>query len=222
MFEGFSDRSVEFVWNLRFNNSKEWFLAHRQEYEDFLHTPIKTLAYDLQAFFAEKYPQHNWNVHISRIYRDARRLHGRGPMNDHLWFSLYADAEKDEMTPAFYFGFEPEGYDYGMGCWTEHGAFMERLRADVRKNPQTLDALRRQFEKQNIFSISGEAYKRPKVQVQSDLMPWVNRKYLGFHCDCLHGEDGFGAGLFDTLKKNYTLLMPLYDYFCTLAHRAES
>ena len=25
---------------------------------------------------------------VSRIYRDARRLHGRGPYKDHLWFCV--------------------------------------------------------------------------------------------------------------------------------------
>lgn len=221
MFEGFSDKSVDFVWNLRFNNSKEWFLAHKQEYEDLLHTPVKTLAFELQAYLAEAYPQHSWNVHISRIYRDARRLHGRGPMNDHLWFSIFADAEKDGITPAFYFGFEPEGYDFGMGCWSEHGAFMERLRADVKRHPQTLDKLRKNFEKQTVFSLSGEEYKRPKAQVPEALMPWVNRKYLGFHCENAHSEAGFGRGLFDTVKDGYESLMPLYEYFLQIAHRAE-
>lgn len=221
MFEGFCERSVDFVWNLRFNNSKDWFLAHKQEYEDLLHTPIRALAFDLQKHFSDRYPQHSWNVHISRIYRDARRLHGRGPMNDHLWFSLYADGEKDGITPAFYFGFEPEGYDYGMGCWSQSGVFMERLRAEVRKNPETLDKLRRGFEKQTAFSLSGEPYKRPKVQTQPQLMDWVNRKYLGFHCENAHGEAGFGAGLYDTVLQGYESLMPLYEYFLQLAHRAE-
>ena len=221
MFQGFSEQSVEFVWNLRFNNSKDWFLAHKQDYEAYLLTPVRELAFDLQSQFAEAYPAHKWQVHISRIYRDARRLHGRGPMNDHLWFSLYADGEKDGITPAFYFGFEPEGYDFGMGCWTQSGTFMERLRADVKRNPDTLDCLRKRFERQTVFALSGEEYKRPKVQVKTELMPWVNRRYLGFHCDNAHGEDGFGAGLYETVRRGYESLMPLYEYFLQIAHRAE-
>lgn len=217
MFEGFSDRSVDFVWNLRFNNSKEWFLAHKTEYEQFLHTPIKALAFDLQAFFAEQYPRHSWNVHISRIYRDARRLHGRGPMNDHLWFALYADAEKDDAVPAFYFGFAPEGYDFGMGCWTQNGMLMQRLRDDVKRNPEPLDKLRRQLERQAVFALHGEQYKRPKVQVKPELMAWVNRKNLDLHCECPHGAEGFGKGLYDTVKNGYRLLMPLHDYLSRLA-----
>lgn len=221
MFEGFSERSVDFVWNLRFNNSKDWFSAHRQEYEDLLHTPVKALAYDLQAYFTEQYPQHSWRVHISRIYRDARRLHGRGPMNDHLWFCLYADAEKDSAVPAFYFGFEPEGYDYGMGCRTQSTAVMDLLRAEAVRNPDKLDALRLLFEQQDVFTLDGEHYRRPKVQVREALMPWVNRKYLGFRCGRPHGDEGFGAGLFDTVRQGYALLMPLYEYYLNLAQRVQ-
>lgn len=221
MFEGYTEQSVEYVWQLRLNNNKEWFLAHKQQYETQLLAPTKGLAYALQEHLAKTYPKYNWNVHISRIYRDARRLHGRGPMNDHLWFSIYADADKDEMIPAFYFGFEPEGYDYGMGCWKQHGEMMRRLRADVIKQPEKLDKLRRQFEKQTVFQLHGEPYKRPKVQVKKELMAWVNRKYLGFHCECLHGEAGFGRGLYDTVKNGYETLMPLYEYFYQLAKRAQ-
>jgi uncharacterized protein (DUF2461 family) len=31
MFEGFSPRTIDFMWNLRFNNRKPWFEEHKEE-----------------------------------------------------------------------------------------------------------------------------------------------------------------------------------------------
>ena len=47
MFEGFSQRTIDFMWNLRFNNEKPWFEAHKGEYlHDFLN-PMKSLVKDV-------------------------------------------------------------------------------------------------------------------------------------------------------------------------------
>jgi hypothetical protein len=31
MFEGFSQATIDFMWNIRLNNNKEWFEAHKDE-----------------------------------------------------------------------------------------------------------------------------------------------------------------------------------------------
>ncbi|MDR2501842.1 MAG: DUF2461 domain-containing protein [Oscillospiraceae bacterium] len=32
-FEGFSQRTVDFMWELRFNNNKTWFTQHKEEFQ---------------------------------------------------------------------------------------------------------------------------------------------------------------------------------------------
>ena len=32
MFQGFSQEAVDFLWGVKFNNNREWFTAHKQEY----------------------------------------------------------------------------------------------------------------------------------------------------------------------------------------------
>lgn len=217
-FTGFSEQTVDFEWNLRLNNSKEWFLAHKQEYETFLHGPVKDLAYDLQDAFSEAYPSHAWNVHISRIYRDARRLFGKGPMNDHLWFTLYSGAEKNSGAPAFWFAFSPEEYDCGMGCWPENSALMNAFRASVEKNPAPFEKLVLDFRKQDRFVRDGDPYKKPKYRAGELLTPWVNCRWFGLVRRAAHGPESFGPGLYDSLLRDYALLMPFYEYFMTLYH----
>ena len=114
MFTGFSEKTGAFLWDLAFNNERPWFLAHRQEFEDFVNTPFKALAEDTYALMGERMPEFEGMVHVSRIYRDARRLFGRGPYKDHLWFTV-ADARLRHEGPGFWFALGPADYSYGMG-----------------------------------------------------------------------------------------------------------
>ncbi|MDD6188394.1 MAG: DUF2461 family protein [Clostridiales bacterium] len=79
MFKGFSDATTDFLWNIRFNNERAWFTEHKQEYLDHLWEPFKALANEVYDSFTSEHDDLCVNLHVSRIYRDARRLHGRGP-----------------------------------------------------------------------------------------------------------------------------------------------
>ena len=87
-FEGFSPEASEFLWDLRFNNERPWFNAHKQQFLDVVDAPFKALARETLERMADAFPRREWYLHVSRIYRDARRLYGRGPYKDHLWFTL--------------------------------------------------------------------------------------------------------------------------------------
>ena len=217
----YTEQTVEFLWNLRFNNSREWFQAHKADYEALMHLPTKELANALFDHLREKYPKHDWNLHISRIYRDARRLYGRGPMNDHLWFTLWADRE-EASAPAFWFSFYPEGWDFGMGCWSQGNLVMDRFRAQIRLDPAPAERLARRLQKQDTFALAGERYKKHKIETSSLLQSWADSKWIGFACRRDHGDLDFSEQLFDFVKEGYDWLMPFYAYFLTLPELEES
>ena len=216
----YTPQTVDFLWGLRLNNNKEWFLAHKKDYETRMLQPTKALANALFDHLTEAVPKHDWNLHISRIYRDARRLYGRGPMNDHLWFTLWADREEGQ-APAFYFSFFPEGYHYGMGLWSQSNVLMERLRAEVRRNPAPAETLAWQMAAQDRFLIDGPKYKKHRVDTTPLLQDWTDRKYLGFHREQPHGEEGFDPDLWRTVAADFDRLLPLYEYFAALPELEE-
>ena len=47
MFQGFSRESIDFLWGLRLNNERSWFLAHKDEFLHFVDTPMKQLAQEV-------------------------------------------------------------------------------------------------------------------------------------------------------------------------------
>ena len=79
MFNGFTKETSEFLWELSFHNERPWFQEHKDQYLRVLHEPFHALAEDTRALMAENWPLSDFDLHVSRIYRDARRLFGRGP-----------------------------------------------------------------------------------------------------------------------------------------------
>ena len=59
MFEGFSPETFDFLWGIRMNNNREWFLAHKKQYVDTLYEPMKALGKALFQPFGQprKYPE---------------------------------------------------------------------------------------------------------------------------------------------------------------------
>ena len=88
MFTGFTDATVDFLWGIRFNNERPWFEAHKETYLSELYRPMKDLGAEIYEFLSEQRQNDPMVCRVSRIYRDARRLHGRGPYKDHLWFCV--------------------------------------------------------------------------------------------------------------------------------------
>ena len=102
MFSGFSKETGEFLWELAFNNERPWFQSHKETFERVLNEPFKALAHDTYEELCTLLPEEGFSVHVSRIYRDARRLFGRGPYKDHLWFT-FTPAGAADYGPAFWF-----------------------------------------------------------------------------------------------------------------------
>ena len=44
MFNGFTPAAIDFLWGIRFNNNRDWFQAHKAEYQRDLYQPMLALA----------------------------------------------------------------------------------------------------------------------------------------------------------------------------------
>ena len=141
MFTGYTDETLDFMWGIRFNNDRMWFNAHKEEYLQHLYQPTMELGREVYDRFTEKFPDLPLNLHVSRIYRDARRLHGRGPYKDHLWFSLRPENDVWSSRPVFWFEVAPEGWSTGVGFWNATPAIMGAMRRDMDEHPQRLGKL---------------------------------------------------------------------------------
>ena len=212
MFTGYSDKTVDFFWQIRFNNSREWFHPRKDEFNAVIMNPTRELANELYDWFQEKYPKLNLNLHISRIYRDARRLFGRGPLKDHIWFSFQNEIGPRELSPCFWFEVNCDGYSYGMGNWATPDV-AARYRRLIDLAPEKFDALARRFEQQEIFALAGESYARPKGHAGERIGAWYNKKYISLSCDRKYDALCYSHDLVGVIEDGYTFLMPYYEFF---------
>lgn len=220
MFTGFSDATIDFLWELRFHNERPWFLEHKQTFLDTLDRPMKALAADVTAALEQAHPDRKWYLHVARIYRDARRLHGRGPYKEHLWFTIERPHERFESVPALYFELAPNYYSYGCGYWDAGAATMAKLRARIDNDPKPLERLARRLNKSK-FVLSGEEFKRPKGDAGKLLNPWYNRKNIAIGYDDNPEGVLFTPQLKGEVLDGFRFLMPYYQYLDTLAGDME-
>ena len=57
MFQGFTQETVDFMWGIRFNNERGWFLEHKEDYQKHLLEPVKALGEDIYKGVQEMLPR---------------------------------------------------------------------------------------------------------------------------------------------------------------------
>ena len=137
MFHGFSPETMDFLWGIRMNNERDWFLAHKHEYTQYLYEPMKALGNEVFQPFQEV---PGLELKVSRIYRDAR-MHPATPYKESLWFCIRRHVEIWGQHPALFFELRPEGASYGFLLWQPRPDAMERFRRDLAARPDCFPAL---------------------------------------------------------------------------------
>ena len=210
MFQGFSPESIDFLWGIRMNNNRDWFLEHKKQYADFLYEPMKAMGKELFKPFAD---QPGNILKVSRIYRDAR-LHHPDPYKESLWVCIRKDGEWWGEIPCLYFEINPEGVDYGFFIWKPRTAVMEDFRRHITAYPDEFLELIRSTEEAVGGKVTADCYKRPKPTDNEALLPyfaWKDKIGCVRHID--PGEDMFGPEILEEVEDFFRKLTPLYNYF---------
>lgn len=210
-FQGFTEETSSFLWELSFNNERPWFLAHKEQFLRVLDQPFMALAADCFELMQQRCPERELRCHVSRIYRDARRLFGRGPYKDHLWFMIY-EGDKHENGPSFWFELGPATYSYGMGFWEAAPEQLEAYRRQIDANPARFERLIRPIEAKK-YRLFGAEYKRPKAVREPPISRWYNRRSVALSREKDFGGDALSGDLPQIVADCFEELLPLYDYF---------
>jgi uncharacterized protein (TIGR02453 family) len=211
-FTGFTPDTGAFLWDLAFHNERPWFNENKQRFLTVLKEPFDALGRETLAMMEQRFPDRPWQLHISRIYRDARRLFGRGPYKDHLWFTVWDGADKHD-SPAFWFEISGAGWQYGVGFFEARPSEMEAYRRFIRENPAAVEKLDRKLRARRDWDLIGPEYKRPRGDLGERLNRWYNKKWMGISAE--HDFEGavLDPGLPGFLAKEFAAMMPFYEFF---------
>ncbi len=210
MFKGFSPETVDFLWGIRMNNERSWFLEHKQNYVNYLYEPMKALGKELFQPFWDK-PGNI--VKVSRIYRDAR-MHHPLPYKESLWICIRRDVDWWGENPCLYFEITPDGISYGFFLWKPRTATLEQWHQDWAAHPRKFLKLIRDTEKSTGLPVTAKLYKRPKPAPSKELEPyfaWKEQIGCTVHED--FSPEVFGPQLLERVGDLFRKLTPLYEYF---------
>jgi len=216
MFQGFSPKTIDFMWGLRLNNQKAWFEANKESFQQDFQGPVKALGREVFERIQADYAEQGFIHKVSRIYKDARRVRDGEPYRCNIWFSIEKPSEEWTATPVFWFELSPDAWRYGLGYYQAKPITMAKLRARIDRNPEKFEKLIAPLEKQEEFILDGEEYKRKKEAPSPKTAVWYNKKSLVLMHEQPLGEELFSPKLADRLVGGYQFLMPFYEYFITL------
>ncbi len=211
MFTGYSPETMDFLWGIRLNNNREWFLAHKQQYVDTLYEPTKALGKHIFEPFLDK---SGTLLRVSRIYRDAR-LHHPLPYKESLWICIRPDVQWWGENPCLYFEINPDEISYGFFIYKPRPSVMKEFRRAIAANPREFLSMISQVEAATGMEITAKEYKHPEKWENPELERFYRwKEQIG----CIRTEaitgDIFGPALGDRVRTLLQQLEPLYDYFC--------
>ncbi len=210
MFTGFTPETIDFLWGIRMNNNRDWFLEHKKQYVDTLYQPMKELGAQLFEPFLQRQGD---ILKVSRIYRDAR-LHHPDPYKESLWASIRRDGEWWAENPTLFFEIRPDGVNYGFSLWHPKVAAMEAFRNRITAKPEEFLQMLHGVQDAVGMEVTAQCYKRPKEAPTPELQPyfaWKTDIDLIVHEDV--GDAIFGPELGSRVGAFLQKLIPLYDYF---------
>ncbi len=141
-FKGFPETALSFLNEIKKNNNKEWFLAHKFEYESSILNPSRTFVVEmgehLQALVPTINAEPKINKSLYRIYRDTRRMGAnKMPIKERIGVIFWQGNSKRMQSSCFYMHFSPEELMVAVGVrWFEKpmlDAYREYIKSDEKR-----------------------------------------------------------------------------------------
>ena len=208
MFTGFSPEAADFLWGIRMNNNREWFIAHKDAYLRDLYYPMKDFAALIGAPFIT---EPGMVCKTSRIYRDMR-MSPDTPYKDRLWICIRRECEWWAKEPCLFFEITPEGCSYGFVLWCPGVPVMNEIRADMLSSPNTFLQMVQDVKNATEMDLTGTPYVRPKPCEIAELKPYFSLKNFMSIREMPFCDEMFHASFADTVRDTLQGLHPYVRY----------
>lgn len=166
-FKGFSKKALPFLEAIRKNNNKEWFEAHRSEYEEYILNPSRIFVQEMGEHLMALEPTIDFepkiNKSLFRIYRDIRRMGAnKTPLKSRIGIIFTQGNSGSRLQKSsFYLHFSPDELFVSVGVrWFEKpmlDAYREYIMDESRR--VALDKLLKTLEAKG-YKMIEKGYKR--------------------------------------------------------------
>ena len=136
----FSDKTFRFLRGLARNNNREWFIAHKPDYEAHVRGPFQKLLLDLQPALAEisghfRAEPKTVGGSLFRIQRDTRFSGNKTPYKSWQGARLFHERSRELAAPSFYVHLQAGECFVGAGLWHPEPATQRKVRQFIFDNP---------------------------------------------------------------------------------------
>jgi len=159
----FTSQSLRFLRALKRNNRREWFNAHRDDYEAHVRLPmtliVTRLADDLREFGPEFVV--NPKTSMYRIYRDIRFSENKAPYKTHVAANFPTRGLPKHEGAGLYFHVSPDEVWIGGGMYAPPQPQLHAVREHIAVNSQRLRTLvESPVFRREIGALEGERLQR--------------------------------------------------------------
>lgn len=212
----FQPEMLDFMMDIRFNNSKEFMNANRETYQRIMRDPYHRLIETLAPTMLNIDEQMEVRPVkcLSRIFRDTRYSHDKSPYRDHHWVAFRRQGEPRDTSVLFWFEIRLESVGWGLGYWGENRPALDYLRRQIQARPRELLQLLPIIEERQ-FQLQGRAYQRKTVpdNLPSALVPWYLKRELYLTKQAVDPALIFQEELLPALQADFLALAPFYRLF---------
>jgi uncharacterized protein (TIGR02453 family) len=216
----FDDATFRFLRGLARHNDREWFQAHRADYEAHLRQPFLRLIADLQPDVAALSPHYRADPRgaggsLFRINRDTRFSNDKTPYKTWSGARIFHARSREVHAPSFYLHVQPGASFVGAGLWHPEPETQRRLRGFLLDNPAGWKAVVRAPAFARTFALTGESLVRPPrgYPAGHELIDDLKRKDFVAVAP-LDDAGVLGPRLRATVATRMRGLAPLVDYLC--------
>jgi len=165
-FTGFPSEGITFFRRLKANNKREWFKAHKADYEEFAKFPMQSFVFDIREHLPPGFVA-DPRKSIFRIYRDVRFSSDKSPYKTHI--AAYFQFRGGSEGAGFYFHVEPGEIYAGGGIYMPASPQLKKIRRGIADNGKEFAAIveNRKFRK-TFSELEGEKLLRSPLGFSTD------------------------------------------------------
>lgn len=213
----FSEKTFDFLIENRLNNSKEWFYAHKDVYDEYVLKPLTQLSVDMSdtisAMDEKIVTIPKINKTISRIYRDTRFSKDKTLFRESMWLSFKRDKKECPHYPEFFVVLNPQQLMFGCGYYWMEPKTMEKVREMVLSEHPAYIKAQKAYDNQAVFYMEGDYYKRTKYPDESiKKREWLDKKGICFTHYSTDFSLVFSENFAQYLCDNIVKMKDVYDF----------
>ncbi|MDQ3038330.1 MAG: DUF2461 domain-containing protein [Pseudomonadota bacterium] len=217
----FSDKTLKFLRSLARHNEREWFHAHKRDYEAHLRLPFLRLLTDLQPVLAGvsthfRADPKGVGGSLFRIHRDTRFSKDKTPYKSWQGARLYHERARQVAAPSFYLHIKPGECFVGGGLWHPDTKTQRRVRQFIVDNPGGWERAAHDtaFRERYTFE-SSDMLVRVPAGMPADFARADDLRHRNFVVTrALDDADVTGADLVSLLEADLSAMAPFIDYLC--------